>query len=998
MTGPENTATLKAYFRRIFDSPVSRRLLSIFAVITLIQVSFIAILAYQTSVLQDLAERELKVLELAQKSSEIAKQISYAWKSGFDMMDEDSQGAMEEYTKRFNAVLKMVDAYAVDARAQGIQLNDTIVKLKYLMQRTDSLGRSIVARRPRYNRRELLAFTSVSTKMYEQCLVILHDLQAQTPESSKVVPLGISPLQLLYASVVINLLLLAALAIYLEKRVSSPISAMIESCSYLEKAEVIPGTLSAGKELEVLEKSLREMSLALAENERGKKTYIAVLKRLQSDCLNNVREQITELRAQAEPGSKQMRMYDTAARSLSRLLNLLGSISTDMSLSAHEIKPDLRAVSCKKLIDEACSSVESLIEEKKLLLKTELPPDLILELDEVLMGRVLTNLLSNAIKYSPEQETIELTVSSEGSHVKFELADHGPGISKENLPKLFKKFSQTEAADGIKRSGTGLGLASCKQIVEVHNGDIGCISELGKGSSFWISLPISRDNLQAPEREFVIERGPASRNALPWSIKRILVFTLGFYLVVQFIMMFALQDQLKESAYRSEQFSLQRNILYTTEDLIGNYTLWCRAADRAYLLRDYNEQKEGNEYLYLARDEIREVKNLISARKSATYARAESIEQALNKLIKLSSFDKSQIDSLSMMGLMKLLKRQGHIVNDLDRDSILFLDLLKADVDSAYEWSQQMKADLVQNLALSALFNVLLILFVVTRCLSITGRISSLCEKASDFAEGKPLIPEFKCKDELLVLELRLFQTSKAIQQANQERQELMAVVNHDLRTPVASIVNGLELARAGAYGQLPSWQAEILASMRTALTGLVSQVNSLLLIEKIDAGQLSPEFSRFLIGELWQAVIANEELHDRLKAKSIELELVSEPGADAEIYADRELIEFLLRSLLDNAVTASAQNSKIQISITKESEKIVFLIQNGGEPIKEELQRQVFERFRFLDGKPLTGLGLPLVSRICKLHKAEINLDSSAANGTSVTVIFPRTHSFTIA
>ena len=102
--------------------------------------------------------------------------------------------------------------------------------------------------------------------------------------------------------------------------------------------------------------------------------------------------------------------------------------------------------------------------------------------------QVLTNLLANAARYSPEASPIRVQVAREGVHVLFSVADEGRGIAAERLPRLFRKFSQSEGED--EGGDTGLGLAICKGVVEAHGGRIWAESEgAGLGSRFSFTIP-----------------------------------------------------------------------------------------------------------------------------------------------------------------------------------------------------------------------------------------------------------------------------------------------------------------------------------------------------------------------------------------------------------------------------------------------------------------------------------------------------------------------------
>jgi signal transduction histidine kinase len=113
------------------------------------------------------------------------------------------------------------------------------------------------------------------------------------------------------------------------------------------------------------------------------------------------------------------------------------------------------------------------------------------EVDPDRLHEVVANLLSNAIKYTDKGSVETRLVQPDRETVRLEVIDTGPGVSKEERKKLFKKFSRAESTIG-KTTGTGLGLYICKLLVEKFNGKIGLESEVGKGSTFWFELPLAK--------------------------------------------------------------------------------------------------------------------------------------------------------------------------------------------------------------------------------------------------------------------------------------------------------------------------------------------------------------------------------------------------------------------------------------------------------------------------------------------------------------------------
>ncbi len=115
-----------------------------------------------------------------------------------------------------------------------------------------------------------------------------------------------------------------------------------------------------------------------------------------------------------------------------------------------------------------------------------LPP---ITIDPQRIRQVLLNLVGNAIKFTPEGGHIRVVARMEGDRLRCEVTDSGPGISAADQARLFKPFTQLDMSNTRRAGGTGLGLSISKALVEAHGGEIGVVSELGRGSTFWFTLP-----------------------------------------------------------------------------------------------------------------------------------------------------------------------------------------------------------------------------------------------------------------------------------------------------------------------------------------------------------------------------------------------------------------------------------------------------------------------------------------------------------------------------
>ncbi len=125
--------------------------------------------------------------------------------------------------------------------------------------------------------------------------------------------------------------------------------------------------------------------------------------------------------------------------------------------------------------------------------KTKNPVALNLDTDS--FSRVINNIVSNSIKYRNKdvRGKIEMTILEYKNTILFEIKDNGMGVARQNLPRIFDTLYRTDRARSNSRNGSGLGLSICKQIVEMHGGLIWAQSDIGKGLSIFISLPIYKE-------------------------------------------------------------------------------------------------------------------------------------------------------------------------------------------------------------------------------------------------------------------------------------------------------------------------------------------------------------------------------------------------------------------------------------------------------------------------------------------------------------------------
>ena len=191
-----------------------------------------------------------------------------------------------------------------------------------------------------------------------------------------------------------------------------------------------------------------------------------------------------------EEHKEYMDMIITASNNSLTLINEILEFSGN---TAGHSSGEKEAVDINELIKQATGILKFKADEKEQTIVTQLFPETIYILSQPgKIGRVLGNLISNAIKFSPKQSTIELLVQRNDTHITIEVRDHGIGIPDKYKPLVFQTFTAAKRHGTSGEISFGLGLSICKQIMEAHNGTIKLESEEGKGTSFFIVLPIYR--------------------------------------------------------------------------------------------------------------------------------------------------------------------------------------------------------------------------------------------------------------------------------------------------------------------------------------------------------------------------------------------------------------------------------------------------------------------------------------------------------------------------
>jgi signal transduction histidine kinase len=173
----------------------------------------------------------------------------------------------------------------------------------------------------------------------------------------------------------------------------------------------------------------------------------------------------------------------TITREVSRLRDILD----DFLRYAGKLELRLEPVDVNKLLEELADFFSPQAQFNRVQLRLKKSPDpLVAQIDPRLIKQALLNLMLNALQAMPTGGEMILTASKDDSHAIIDVIDTGPGIPADTVDKIFHAYYSTT------KGGTGLGLAMARRIIEEHAGQIAVRSEVGKGSDFFVKLPLAK--------------------------------------------------------------------------------------------------------------------------------------------------------------------------------------------------------------------------------------------------------------------------------------------------------------------------------------------------------------------------------------------------------------------------------------------------------------------------------------------------------------------------
>lgn len=293
---------------------------------------------------------------------------------------------------------------------------------------------------------------------------------------------------------IVALILAFILAYLFSRRISKPIKGMTEEAKKLSygnyDAHFVGNSYS---EVNKLADTLNTSAYEMASTDQRQKDLIANVSHDLKTPLTMIRsyaEMIRDLSGDnPEKRNTHLKVIIDESDRMANLVNDMTMVSklrtNDIELSEDNFDLVLAA---KSILD----SFDVFKEQEGYLFKFLSPKEAMCYGDEEKIKQVIANLVGNAVKYCGEDKEVIVRIIKSGKTFKLEVSDHGPGISKEDLPHVWDRYYKASTNYVRPTEGTGLGLSIVKEILTLHHVDYGVTSEVGKGSTFWFQINMSK--------------------------------------------------------------------------------------------------------------------------------------------------------------------------------------------------------------------------------------------------------------------------------------------------------------------------------------------------------------------------------------------------------------------------------------------------------------------------------------------------------------------------
>ena len=697
----------------------------------------------------------------------------------------------------------------------------------------------------------------------------------------------------------------------------------------------------------------RKRAAALAELDRAKTIFFSNVSHEFRTPLTLMLGPIEEAAADAETPAPVRKQLELAHRNSLRLLKLVNSLLDFSRIEAGRMSASFEPTELAALTRDLASNFQSAIERAGLTFIVDCEPMTEpVYLDREMWEKIVLNLLSNAFKFTLAG-SIAVTLRRESAHAVLEVADCGVGIPPAELPRLFERFHRIESTQARTHEGSGIGLALVQELVKLHGGTIEAVSELGRGTTLRVQLPLGSAHLPPA-------RVKASRSGASTAI--------GAQVFVQEALRWLPEGESSAAMAPASPMLADSSAPVLDQRFAATFGSRIVFADDNADMRAYVRELLAPHY---------SVEVVVDGAAALEVARRQKADLLLSDIM---------MPRLDGFGLLKAVRQD----EDLRETPVILLSA-RAGEESRIEGLEAGADDyLVKPFSARELLARVGALLELTKLRrereqALSRAHAELQLRAADAVEAQRIAEESNRK---------LRASEEALREADRRKSEFIALLGHELRNPLSPISTAGELLSRTLE---PGSRAQIATDMIKRQTAhLTRLVDDLLDIGRITQGRIQLERKPIaLAGVIAQAV---ETVEPQLREKQHQISIVTSSSRPLYVNGDFARLVQCIVNVLSNAAKYSDPGSWIRIETRAEGATAVIAISDNGVGISAELLPSIFDLFvqsdRTLDrAQGGLGIGLSVVKRLIEMHDGQVSARSAGlGHGSTFELRLPRT------
>ncbi len=465
-------------------------------------------------------------------TSQLKDEVHFALLSVYDYVSTGNTASKENYQEAFDAAVRSeYELFTLSQSAKDFiftqTFNDKLVKI---ISTTDNLV-TVYEAQPdspevRENIQELNLLRDDFNIFLESEITDQISQQIETTNASINDTADTIRLYLFGVAAVIVLIIVFVI-IFISNNITKPVATLTAAAKSFGKGDFKKVQLKRNDELGLFADTFNTMATNIQASQTALKEELEKTKQLdqqKSEFLSIAAHQLRTPMAgirwvtgmlyegdMGELNKEQKHHLSNALENINRMVNLINSLLDVTKIEEQKFKYDFAKHNFSEIVAAVVNRFENSAKEKQLTITiSDKDSPIMAEVDQEKIELVLSNLIDNAIKYSNAKGIIEILLSKNTTELTCAIQDHGIGIPKDSLNRVFTKFFRGQNVLKVVTEGSGLGLFMVKDIVVKHGGEINFVSEENKGSRFTFTLPLKQNVIKKPAASVISDSAEAA--------------------------------------------------------------------------------------------------------------------------------------------------------------------------------------------------------------------------------------------------------------------------------------------------------------------------------------------------------------------------------------------------------------------------------------------------------------------------------------------------------